>query len=215
MQPDIIFEDRDLIVLNKPAGIQVERDPFGTPNLQDWVERHCGRGIKIKKGPGVVHRLDKPTTGLVVMAKKVSILKHLNRQFAARSVRKCYFCEVIGHPKPESGRLEHHLVKDDTSNKSLVNTKAVKGSKKAALEYEVLEYREKTTLLDITLLTGRYHQIRAQLAFVGHPVCGDERYGKAAKNHDLHLHASELGFLPPATEEWTVFRSEPRFFKHP
>lgn len=201
MKPGILFEDRDLIVLDKPAGMQVEKDPFGTPNLEDFVSEHCPREIKIKSGPGIVHRLDKPTSGIVLIAKKASILKQLNSDFAERKVMKQYTAEVSGRPDPAASKLEHFLVKDDALRKAIIHENEVPNSKKAVLSYETKEVRSDSTLLKIVLQTGRYHQIRAQLAHIGHPVIGDKKYDSPAPLARIHLHASLLEFTHPKTEK--------------
>lgn len=188
-------------MLDKPAGMQVEKDPFRTPNLEDFVSEHCPREIKIKSGPGIVHRLDKPTSGIVLIAKKASILKQLNSDFAERKVTKQYTAEVTGRPDPGASSLEHFLVKDDALRKAIVHENEVQNSKNAVLNYETSKVRIDSTLLTITLKTGRYHQIRAQLAHIGHPVIGDKKYGSPVPLSRIHLHASRLEFTHPKTGE--------------
>ncbi|MCH8556568.1 MAG: RluA family pseudouridine synthase [Balneolia bacterium] len=221
MQPEteieILYNDADLIVLNKPVGVQVESDPFGTPNLEDFVRERCGREIRIKKGPGIVHRLDKPTSGVVVIAKKPSILKQLNNDFANRRVEKRYTAVVEGTPEPDSGTLRHHLTKNDELRKSEASEQAVPGSKEAVLSYEIVKRRDKTAVLEIVLQTGRYHQIRAQLSHIGHPILGDTHYGAADIQHTqdsqirLHLHAHLLRFTHPKTGKEMVITSPAPF----
>lgn len=208
--PQIIHEDADLIVLSKPAGMPVEFNPFGERSLQDFVADHCGHGIRIKTGPGVVHRLDKVTSGLVVMAKKPSILKQLNADFAERRVEKIYHVRVTGTPEPAAATLTHELEKDDLARKAVIMPRKTRNSKTAILSYTTEpnppsessslksgEYPN-TSLLRISLETGRYHQIRAQLAAVGHPILGDTIYGgpEAAR---VMLHCSGLTIRHPKT----------------
>lgn len=211
MSPEILFEDRDLIILNKPSGFLVETDPFGTPNLQDFVTAHCAREIKIKSGPGVVHRLDKPTSGIVIIAKKPSILKKLNEDFAARRVKKWYTAEAAGHPNPPASTLENYLLKDHTQRKAIILQNEAPGAKRAVLSYETLRSGPETTLLRISLETGRYHQIRAQLAYLGHPIIGDTHYGSRIEKDRIHLHASELEFTHPKTRKQIKISSDPLF----
>lgn len=220
--PQIIHEDADLIVLGKPAGMPVEFNPFGERSLQDFVAEHCGHGIRIKTGPGVVHRLDKVTSGLVVMAKKPSILKQLNADFAERRVEKTYHARVTGTPEPAAATLTHELEKDDLARKALILPRKTRNSKTAILSYSTEpnpppeasfqnsgEY-PKTSLLRISLETGRYHQIRAQLAAMGHPILGDKTYG-GPEAPRVMLHCSGLSFTHPKTGKVLRLTSAPPF----
>ncbi|MCH8568490.1 MAG: RluA family pseudouridine synthase [Balneolales bacterium] len=205
-EPDILFEDSDLIFLNKPSGVSVEWFEPGDESLQSFVAKRVGRGIKIKHGPGIVHRLDKPTSGVVVMAKKPKILKTLNAIFAERKVIKRYLAETDGIIAGSGGKLTHILIKDNIARKAVVadiEDRRHQDAKEAVLSYEVLEVRRNSasTLLEIKLETGRYHQIRAQLASIGHPVMGDEKYGSKVCSDRIHLHCFSLELHHPKTNE--------------
>ncbi|MCC5934775.1 MAG: RluA family pseudouridine synthase [Balneolales bacterium] len=210
MQPEILFEDVDLIILNKPAGMPVEFNPFGDASLQDFVADHCGNTIRIRTGPGVVHRLDKVTSGIVVMAKKPSILKQLNADFAQGLPLKTYHALVSGKPEPQSATLTHELEKDSLARKARAAKRKTKTSKTAVLSYETETVTSTQTLLCVHLKTGRYHQIRAQLAAVGHPVIGDTHYGGPAAARVM-LHCSRLVFTHPKTGQETDTRCEAGF----
>lgn len=210
--PIVLHNDKDLIVLVKPSGMLSESDPFGNPSVQGFVAGLCGREIKIKTGPGMVHRLDRSTGGVMVLAKKASILKQLNSDFENRLVKKTYLAEVEGSPVPSSARLSHFLTKNNRHRKAILHHKAVKGSAQAILSYETIENRGRTSILRIHLETGRYHQIRAQLAFIGHPVLGDDKYGSTIPSVKIHLHACGLEFTHPKTGKRLVFASNPYFY---
>ncbi len=194
--PSILFEDGDLIVVDKPTGMLAEKNPWET-SVQDFVAQHCGRSIRIKDGPGVVHRLDRVTSGIIIMAKKASVLKVLNAAIANREIEKEYTAEVEGKLIRKSGSLIHHLAKDNTNRVAKVFNQPKRDTQKAELDFWVIEERHQSTLLKINLKTGRYHQIRAQFAFIGHPIIGDSKYGSKIENSRVHLHASKVSFRHP------------------
>jgi 23S rRNA-/tRNA-specific pseudouridylate synthase len=146
-----------------------------------------------------VHRLDKPVSGTLLIARKRSVLKILNEQFATRAVGKTYMAIVSSAPPAAEGELKHWLIKDDEAKKANITDQRTQLSVEVKLTYKVLAQKEGKTLLEIDLLTGKYHQIRAQFAHIGCPIIGDEKYGSTEKYIDgaLALHASKLTFTHP------------------
>jgi len=200
-----IFEDNHLIVVNKRPGDIVQGDKTGDPPLSDVVKAH----LKVKHNKagnvylGVVHRLDRPTSGLVLFAKTSKALPRLNRLFAEGGAQKIYWALVDRAPEPESGTLVHWLVRNPKQNKSYAHPKEVPGSKKAVLDYRVLKKLDRYLLLEINLHTGRHHQIRAQLAALGCHIKGDLKYGADRSNADggIHLHARSIELEHPVKKE--------------
>lgn len=202
MNPIILFEDNHLLVVNKPAGLLVQGDKTGDPCLKDWAEldiakRHNKPG---KAFIGIVHRLDRPTSGIVLLAKTSKALARLNAQFANRDVEKTYWALVEGNVADDRARLEHMLLRDGNRNKSFVTTSPQ--AKKAVLSYEVMRRVDNYSLLKVTLETGRHHQIRCQLAKIGHPIQGDVKYGarRGNKDNSIGLHAQQIAFTHPTTK---------------
>jgi 23S rRNA pseudouridine1911/1915/1917 synthase len=176
-EPEILFEDNHLLVVNKPAGLLTQ--PSGTD--QDSLEQRCKALIKQKyQKPGnvfleAVHRLDKPASGIVVFARTSKALSRLNAAMRAKQSQKIYYALVEGVPQPAESNLEHYLVHNDF----IAEVSSVKDpdAKLCKLHYRLLKQYEGISLLEVILETGRYHQIRAQLAAIGHPILGDVKYG--------------------------------------
>jgi len=147
--------------------------------------------------------LDRPTTGIVVFARTSKSLERLNKMLREKTIGKTYWALVDGHPEKESNTLIHHLKKNPKNNKSTVFQKESKETKKAVLHYQTLLKLDRYTLLEIVLETGRHHQIRCQLAFLGHPIKGDLKYGSKRSNKDggIYLHAKKIQFLHPVKKE--------------
>lgn len=210
MTISIIRETPSWLAVNKPAGIQVERNPFG-PSVESLAYGH----LKLKKrNPyvGIVHRLDRVTTGLVLVAKKKSILRQLNEQFRLREVQKTYLAMVEGVPAEGEATLTHWLVKDLNEKRARVAPKNSDKAFECILSYRLLRKEEDgRTLLEIRPLTGKYHQIRAQLAAIGCPVVGDMHYGAKEEYHPNHiqLHAWKLEFFDPKREERLELEAPP------
>lgn len=194
----VIKETPYWVAVHKPAGMIVERNPYESPTLEEEVMRHL---TEKKKNPflGIAHRLDKVTSGVVLMAKKKSTLKQLNRQFQERSVQKVYWAVVSGVPPVSETMLSHWLIKDQGNKKAIVSDTEVPGAKLAQLRFRVLASNSQESLLEIELLTGRYHQIRAQLAAYGHPIVGDAKYDSSTDDYSrsIALHARKLTFEDP------------------
>ena len=196
------------MVVNKPAGLLVQGDHTGDVSLVDIVKQYIKDKYK-KPGDvflGLVHRLDRPTTGVVVLARTSKALTRLNKQFKDRIPKKVYQAIVSGTPE-SSARLEHYLKKNSSQNKSFHYPKTTPNTKHAVLRYRHLESLKKYHVLEIELETGRHHQIRAQLSAVGLHIKGDLKYGakRPNPNGSIHLHARSLRFVHPTKKEEMEF----------
>jgi len=210
-QPDIIYKDDVLLVCNKPAGLMVEPDRNNFPNLLQQVKNY----LKEKTGEKLpyaqhLHRLDRPTSGVVLFTKKKEHLKNLSEQFAQRQVQKFYSALTKNAPKNLSGKLEHWHRKE--KKKAVLVPEGTEFAEKAILEYSAKPHGE-FFLWEIKLHTGKYHQIRAQLASLGCPVLGDELYGsdQAYKPNVIALHASKLIIKHPVSKKEMVFEATSTF----
>ncbi len=197
----VLFEDNHLIIVNKRAGDIVQGDKTGDLPLSEVVKEYIAEKYD-KPGKvflGVVHRLDRPTSGAVVFARTSKALERMNRKLKDREVEKTYWALVEGHPTLERGTLEHYLKKNPKNNKSTAYKRADEGTKRAVLHYRALSHLDRYTLLEIGLETGRHHQIRCQLSSMGHPIKGDLKYGAKRSNKDgsIHLHARSIAFEHP------------------
>lgn len=202
---DILFEDNHVIVINKRASDIVQGDKTGDETLPDKIKAY----LKVKYDKpgnvfcGVVHRLDRPTSGAVVFARTSKALERLNAQFRDKETNKVYWAIVEQRPEQDKGTLVHYLKKNEKQNKSYATATEVQGSKKAILHYQWLRSSERYHLLEIHLETGRHHQIRCQLAQMGCIIKGDLKYGAKRPNTDgsISLHARELSFTHPTSKE--------------
>ncbi len=210
----ILYEDNHLIIVNKKVGELVQGDESGDRTLADDVKEYLKRTYD-KKGNvylGIPHRLDRPTSGIVVYAKTEKALTRLCEMFRGSGVRKIYWAIVDNKPKNDKGTLIHYIVRNSKTNKSVAYPKEVKGSKLAKLDYTLLASSERYHLLAITLHTGRHHQIRAQLKAIGLHIKGDLKYGAERSNPDggISLHARKISFIHPVKkEELTVIAPPP------
>lgn len=205
MKLDIVYEDNHLIIVNKNPGDIVQGDKTGDKPLVEFVKDYIKDKYN-KPGAvflGVVHRLDRPTSGVVLFARTSKALERMNKLFKTREVDKNYWAVVKNLPESASGELTHHLVRNPKNNKSFAYDKPMPGSKEARLKYRVLATLKNYTLLRIELLTGRHHQIRSQLSKIGCSIKGDLKYGFDRSNKDgsIHLHAHELRFIHPVKNE--------------
>lgn len=206
---NILFEDNHLIVINKRVGDLVQGDQTGDPSLVDIIKEY----IKVKYNKpgavflGVVHRLDRPTSGVVVFAKTSKALTRLNETFKNRETQKTYWAIVKNRPPQTQDTLLHYIKRNPKNNTSKAHVHEVPDSKKASLEYKIIKELTSYVALEVDLHTGRHHQIRAQLAAVGCPIKGDLKYGFDRSNPDggIHLHARQLILVHPVTKENCVF----------
>lgn len=201
----VLYEDNHVIVVNKRAGDIVQGDKTGDMPLSE-VAKLFLKDKYNKPGNvylGVAHRLDRPTSGIVVFAKTSKALPRLNKLFAEKEAQKTYWAVVKSPPPKEYDTLTHWLKRNPKQNKSYAHHKEVAESKKAILEYRMLKKLDNYFLLEIDLKTGRHHQIRAQLAAIGCPIKGDLKYGFDRSNKDasIHLHARSLSFVHPVKKE--------------
>ncbi|WP_019039302.1 RluA family pseudouridine synthase [Psychroflexus tropicus] len=209
----VIYEDNHLIVVNKRPGDIVQGDKTGDLPLSEVV-KHYLKDKYNKPGEaylGVVHRLDRPTSGIVLFSKTSKALSRLNKAFANRETEKIYWAVVKQKPQQESGRLEHYLKRNTKQNKSYAHINAVPESKKAILSYQIKKSLDNYHLLEIALETGRHHQIRSQLSAIGCPIKGDLKYGFDRSNKDgsIHLHAKTLTIIHPVKKESITFDANP------
>lgn len=201
----IIYEDNHLIAVNKRAGDIVQGDKTGDKPLSEVVKSYI-KNTYNKPGAvylGVVHRLDRPTTGVVLFAKTSKALTRLNKLFADRNTKKTYWAIVKNEPPKQADQLVHYLKRNPKQNKSYAHIHEVPDSKKAILDYHVRQKLNNYVLLEITLLTGRHHQIRSQLASINCPIKGDLKYGFDRSNEDasIHLHARHLSLIHPVQKK--------------
>lgn len=200
--PNIIFEDNDIIVVNKSSGMAIQPDKSGKKSLLEQLSE--------SKEVFLIHRLDQRVSGLVVFAKNKESLAKLNNDFQTRNVKKKYRAVVANKPPKEADTLIHWLLKDAKRNLSKAFEKEVKNAQKAELSYKTLQSSEKYHLLEIELLTGRFHQIRSQFAALGCPIVGDLKYGykRSSPDGSIFLQSSILSFNHPRTNEKLTFQLE-------
>lgn len=200
----VLYEDNHIIIVNKASGEIVQGDKTGDKPLCDIV-REWLKAKYDKPGNvflGVVHRLDRPVTGAVLFAKTSKALSRLNKMFASHeNVRKTYWAIVGNRPPQESGTLTHWLTRNGQTNTARAYDREVPGSKKAILDYRLISSSDKYFLLEVTLHTGRHHQIRCQLSKIGCPIRGDLKYGAPRSNPDgsISLHARSLSLTHPVS----------------
>jgi 23S rRNA pseudouridine1911/1915/1917 synthase len=204
----ILHEDNHIIVVNKRVGDIVQGDKTGDKPLSEVVKEYIKEKYN-KPGEvflGVVHRLDRPTTGLVVFARTSKALTRLNEMFSNRATQKTYWAVVKNKPPKAEDTLVHFLKRNPQNNTSKAHLKEVPDSKKASLDYTIIKTLDNYFVLEINLHTGRHHQIRAQLAAIGCPIKGDLKYGFDRSNPDggIHLHARKLMITHPVTKEALV-----------
>ena len=205
----ILFEDADLLVLNKAAGMVVHPAAGNLDGtLVNALLHHCTAlsGIGGEQRPGIVHRLDKETSGCLVVAKNDMAHQGLSRQFAQRTILKVYLALVAGHLAKKSGVIEAEIGRHPVHRKKMSVVQTGKG-RASTTDYRVLRELDDASLVECTLHTGRTHQIRVHLKHLGHPLLGDPLYGRRGHFERQMLHAWKLGFTHPGTGEWMEFRS--------
>jgi len=203
--PEILFEDNHLIAVNKPAGTLVQGDKSGDIPMSDILKDYIGKKYE-KPGAvflGVVHRIDRPVSGIVIFARTSKSLVRMNELFREKKIKKTYWAVVKNRPAEPQGTLIHFLKKNSEKNKSFASEQETPGSSRCWLDYKVLSNSDNYFLLEITPHTGRHHQIRVQLAAMGCPIKGDTKYGfdRTNENGSIHLHARSIEFLHPVKKE--------------
>ena len=216
---EVVYEDNHIIIVNKQSGEIVQGDKTGDCPLSDIVKDYIKEKYQ-KPGAvflGVVHRLDRPVSGLVVFARTSKALTRLNKMFAEGEVHKTYWAivkrgeklEVRGKRNDEWRTLEHWLVRNEKQNKSYAYDQEKPNSKKAILKYRTLSHSDNYTLLEVNLMTGRHHQIRCQLAAMGCPIKGDLKYGAPRSNPDgsISLMSRRVEFIHPVSKEQIIIEA--------
>jgi 23S rRNA pseudouridine1911/1915/1917 synthase len=219
-EPEVLWEDNHLIALRKPAGMLTQGDETGDLSLFDWTKEYI-RVTYNKPGNvylGLLHRLDRPTGGIVLMAKTSKAASRMTKKFQDRKVEKTYLAVVKGVPRKREDHLLHYVAKvPGKTNIMRAYPKPGEGRKKAELDYLLLEEKKGLSLLEVQLGTGRKHQIRLQLAAIGHPVLGDMKYAKipALPDRSIALYANKLRFRHPIGEAAAVSIEAQPPGKHP
>jgi 23S rRNA pseudouridine1911/1915/1917 synthase len=202
---EILYEDNHIIAVYKRSSDLAQGDKTGDVSLDTEIKKYLAEKYK-KPGEvflGVVHRLDRPVSGVLLYARTSKALERLNEMFRDKQVKKTYLAIVKERPPEEEATITHFLKKNETQNKSYVFDSEVKGSKSASLTYRLKGRSERFYLLEIELHTGRHHQIRAQLAKIGCPIKGDMKYGFPRSNEDgsISLFARKVEFIHPVKKE--------------
>ena len=200
----VLYEDNHVIIVSKSSGEIVQGDKTGDTPLSETVKAYiketCGKPGNVFLG--VVHRLDRPVSGVVLFARTSKALSRLSEMFRTRAVRKTYWAIVTAPPRQEEGTLTHWLTRDEKTNKARAYDREVPNSKQAILDYKLIASSDRYWLLEVELHTGRHHQIRCQLSKMGCPIKGDLKYGAARSNPDgsISLHARRLQFEHPVSK---------------
>ena len=202
---EVLHEDNHLLIVNKPCGALVQGDKTGDTPLSEIAKQYLKAKYN-KPGQvflGVVHRLDRPASGVLIFARTSKALGRMNALFANKEMKKTYWAVVKDLPADPSGTLTHWLRRNPKQNKSYAFDKEVNNSKKAVLSYDLIRSLDRYHLLEIDLHTGRHHQIRAQLSAIGSLIKGDLKYGSPRSNPNagIHLHARQVSFLHPVKKE--------------
>ncbi len=209
----ILYEDNHLIAVNKAIGEIVQGDKTGDEPLPEAIKRYLKEKYA-KPGNvfcGVIHRLDRPVSGVVIFAKTSKGLERMNRLFADhRTITKRYWAIVVGRPPQEEGHIENWLVRVEKQNKSYAYPNEKPNAKFASLDYRLLATGDRYSLVEVDLHTGRHHQIRCQLASIGCPIKGDLKYGAPRSNPDggISLHARQVSFTHPISQQPVTITAE-------
>jgi 23S rRNA pseudouridine1911/1915/1917 synthase len=193
----ILYKNNQLIAFNKPAGIPVQKDPTDDKCLLDLAEIYCKSKLHL------VNRIDRPTSGIVLFAKNAAAMTALTNQFKEKKITKHYLAVVANLPAEKEGKLTHYIKKQLKGNSSKASIDASEGGELAEMEYKHLASIDRYHLLEVKLITGKHHQIRAQLAAIGSPIKGDTKYGfnRSNKDRSIHLHAWKMSFKHPVSME--------------
>jgi len=202
---EVLYEDNHIIAVNKQVGELVQGDKTGDPSIDDEVKAYIKKKYN-KPGDvflGVVHRIDRPVSGVVLFARTSKALTRLNKMFQENAIKKTYWAVVRERPSREEDVLVHHLTRNPEKNKTTAHLNPTKQSKEARLSYQMLGVTNNFYLLEVDLQTGRHHQIRSQLSKIGSPIKGDLKYGYPRSNRGggIHLHARKSAFIHPVSKE--------------
>ena len=213
MKLEVIYEDNHLIAVNKKSSDIVQGDKTGDKPLSDYVKDYIKEKYN-KPGEvylGVAHRIDRPTSGVVVFARTSKALTRLNKMFQEKKVQKTYWAVTKKAPPKTTETLTHWLKRNTKQNKSYANPKPVNEGKESSLTYTLVGKGDNFHYLEIKPHTGRHHQIRTQLCFIGCPIKGDLKYGakRSNKNASIHLHAREIEFIHPVKKEPIIITANP------
>jgi 23S rRNA pseudouridine1911/1915/1917 synthase len=202
---DVLYEDNHLIAINKRAGDIVQVDDTGDESLDDKVKKYIAQKYNKPNGAflGVVHRLDRPVSGVILFAKTSKALERINQLFKSREMHKTYYAVVRNKPHPAAGNLVHWLVKNPQKNVTKAHDHEVNGSQRAELNYKLVGELNGYYLIEVDPITGRPHQIRVQLSTLGCPIVGDNKYGypRGSLRKSICLHARRLQFIHPIKKE--------------
>lgn len=208
---EIVFCDNHLLIVNKPPGLLTQPTETESESLElyakEWVKKEYAKSGAVFLH--CIHRLDRPVSGLVLFARTSKALSRLNEQSRDQEIQRIYTGEVQGVLSQKEGKLDHYLVHAEHCAKVVRANDP--GAKHCRLTYEVIRFKERTTLVKIDLETGRYHQIRAQFGAIGHPIVKDKRYGGSGDGKEIHLHCSYLALKHPVTKEVLTFESPAPF----
>ena len=201
----VLYKNNQLIALNKTCGVAVQPDRSTDKSLFDLAEIYTSSKLHL------IHRVDRPVSGVVLFAKNKKAVAAINEQVRQRKIQKTYLAIVAQEPEPAAGKLVHHLVKNGRTNHSRAFAEPQPRSKEAVIEYRTLASSERYHLLEVDLLTGRHHQIRAQLGAICSPVRGDDKYGfrRGNRERSIQLHAWKLRFQHPVSMEWVELVAPP------
>jgi len=210
---EILYEDNHIIAVNKQPSDIVQADKTGDEPLSEKVKKYIKKKYN-KPGAvflGVVHRIDRPVSGVIIFAKTSKALSRLNTLFREKKIKKTYLAIVKNKPSPTKNTLVHYLKKNNLKNKSSAFKKSIEGSLKSELEYELIKSLDNYYLLKITPKTGRHHQIRVQLSKIGCPIKGDLKYGakRSNKNASINLHAYKVEFIHPVKKNNIIISAKP------
>jgi len=211
-KPDItiLYEDNHLLVVHKPSGVLSQEDHTGKPDIltlcKEYIKREYDKPGNVFLG--LLHRLDRPVSGVMVLAKTSKAASRISDQIRKRKVKKTYLAVVEGNA-PKNGYLSHHLLKDTESNVTRAVSKGTPGAKESTLTFETLEKTGGFSLVKINLITGRAHQIRVQFAEAGNAVAGDRKYGKNKSDGNIALHAYEFELEHPTLKKSQCFQCAP------
>jgi len=212
MKLNVIYEDNHIIVVEKPAGVPTQADYTKDIDMYNLVRDYIKEKYN-KPGQafvGIVHRLDRPVGGIMVFARTSKGASRLSEQVRNRTFTKIYLAEIEGHFEEKTGTLTNYLVKNEKKNMSFVVDKDFQNAKLATLDYEVIKEKESSSIVKVTLHTGRHHQIRVQFSNIGHPLMGDAKYGNDKKGRsEVMLWAHSLEFKHPTKDEVMKFEINP------